>query len=383
MLVLDASARQALAACRALGRRGHEVGTAGYSGAELAGFSRYAARYHRLPDPAANGSAFGEQLDDVVRRHAYDVVIPTDDGTLERLGTVTLAAPSVPVVDAAWRRLTDKLELAELCRAAGVAYPKTFAPATQDDDAAALAAVGAPAVVKAARSASLRDGSVVAHSGALITTDVASARASLASLRSRGLRPLVQERIRRSDKVNLTIFRRGGTSEMRFVYRVLRDVPLTGGIAMALETMTPAGGDGAQAVAALERVCDDAGYEGVANGEFCRSADDGRLYLIEVNARLWGSTWFAERLGQRVVERGVRLALGLAPLPEVSYPVGRRFHHVPGELEWLLLQPRRARGLLELARTIRPWDVFEYQDGSDMGALARYAALKLRRRFQR
>jgi predicted ATP-grasp superfamily ATP-dependent carboligase len=318
-----------------------------------------------------------------VRRHGYEVVIPTDDATLERIGTLALPAPTVPRVDESWRRITDKRALLEICAAADVSYPRTFTPRAEEDDASVVEAARLPVVVKSPRSAALLDGSVVAHSGAFITSDAAAAHAAIRALRSRGLEPLVQERIRRSDKVNLTIFRRAGSSEMRFVYRVLRDVPLTGGIAMALETMDPTSPDGAEAVAALERVCDAAGYEGVANGEFCRSADNGKLYLIEVNARLWGSTWFAERLAQRVVERGVRLALGHDPLPEASYPVGRRFHHLPGEIEWLRLQPRRAAGVAALARTVRPWDVFEYQDASDLAAIGRYALLKARRRLGR
>ena len=149
---------------------------------------------------------------------------------------------------------------------------------------------------------------------------------------------------------------------------------------MATETIDRSTGVGSEAVDSLERVLDAASYDGVANGEFMQSADDGRLYLIEVNPRLWGSTWFAERLGQRVVERGIRLALGLDPLPDVPYSPGRRFHHLPGEAQWLWLHPEKRRAIRELAATIRPRDVFEYQDGSDALVVPRYAALRLARR---
>jgi predicted ATP-grasp superfamily ATP-dependent carboligase len=213
-------------------------------------------------------------------------------------------------------------------------------------------------VIKAARSAIASAAAVRHHEGAVVAKNIDQALAAAAALQRDGLVPIAQEFVHRREKINLSIMRRGGRSEMRFTYRVLRDVPLSGGIAMAAETISPVDGVGAAAVAALERVCDAAGYDGLANGEFCR-APDGRLHLIEVNPRLWGSSWFAERLGQRVAERGVRLALGLPSLPEVPYPVGRRFHHVAGELAWLRLHGARLEPVLELARTTRPTDVFD------------------------
>lgn len=374
VLVLDASARQALAAVRSLGRIGHEVGTAGYRGVELAGLSRYAARYHRLPDPRTDGEAFRGGLEREISTHAYDVVVASDESTLARFRVAPPPIPSYPAVDDVWVRLTDKLVLGEIAAGAGVGYPQTAAAA----DASARASIGDDVVVKPARSAEPQGDAVAAHVGATVTSDPAVAAQLVEQLEAAGLAPIVQQRIPRKDKVNLTVFRRGGVSEMRFVYRVVRDVPLTGGIAMATQTIDPHRGVGAAAVDALERVLDAAGYEGVANGEFVVD-ESGELVLIEVNPRLWGSTWFAERLGQRVVERGIRHALQLEPLPAVPYPVGKRFHHLPGELRWLALHPHKRAAALDLARSLRPRDVFEYDDWSDAGALARYALLRLRR----
>lgn len=374
ILVLDASARQALAAVRALGRLGHEVGAAGYRSVELAGLSRHATRYHRLPDPSTDGVAFGRALEREIEAHAYEVVVASDESTLARFRVAAPPIPSYPAVDDAWLGLTDKVFLAEIAAAADVGYPRTAEAA----DALERAAIGDDVVVKPARSAEPHGDRIAAHGGATVTSDPAVAAHMVEHLRTAGLTPIIQQRIRRKDKVNLTIFRRAKRSEMRFVYRVVRDVPLTGGIAMATQTIDPYGGVGAAAIDALERILDTAGYEGVANGEFVVD-ESGELVLIEVNPRLWGSTWFAERLGQRVVERGIRQALQLEPLPEVPYPVGKRFHHLPGEVRWLTLHPNKRAAALELARSLRPGDVFEYDDWSDAGALARYALLRLRR----
>jgi predicted ATP-grasp superfamily ATP-dependent carboligase len=373
VLVLDASARAALSACRVLGRAGHDVGAASSSATPLAGYSRFTSRSHQLPDAQSSEKSFENALSALVAGHGYEVLVIMDDATLARLRRIAPALPSFPSLGPGFDRLTDKIGLVDLSQDADVAYPTTFAASSEDELDEAIATVGLPVVVKGARSAVAASDGVYHHEGATVANDRATALAAFSDFRAEGLTPILQEFVHRREKINLSIFRRGGRSEVRFTYRVLRDVPLSGGIAMAVETIRPDRGIGAEAVSALERLCDAAGYDGLANGEFCRSPD-GRLYLIEVNPRLWGSTWFAERLGQRVVERGVRLALGLPSLPEVSYPPGRRFHHVAGELRWLRLQHSRFEPLRELLRTTRPWDVFDGDELSDLGPIIRYAA---------
>jgi predicted ATP-grasp superfamily ATP-dependent carboligase len=380
VLVLDADKRQALAACRGLGRAGHDVGAAGYQTSALAGWSRYTRRYHRLPSPRGATADFAAALRDITAAQGYEVVVAVEDPTVAALVEAGLDVPTVPRLGVGLERLVDKVVLGEIAAAAGVPYPPTEV-VDGSTLSGALERLGAPAVVKPARSAVALDGAVFHHSGAAVTPDLDSVAEAAEKIRRQGLVPIAQQRIDRADKINVTIFRRGGISEVRFPYRVLRDVPLTGGIAVALETVSAGEGIGAQAVAALELVCDEARYEGIANGEFCLSGRDGRLYLIEVNTRPWGSLWFAERLGQRVADRAVRHAVELPSEPSPPARAGRRYHNPAGELRWVRRHPSRRRPLLSVVRNTRPWDVFEYVDPADPLATLRYAAAKLSGRY--
>jgi hypothetical protein len=373
VLVVDASARQALAIVRALGRAGLEVGVAGYERTDLARDSRRATRSHRLPDPRGAGDAFHDSLDALLVRHGYEVVVATDDGTIARLRGRPPRVPCVPDLGAPLDALGDKVQLAGVAREAGVAYPETVAldAATDVDDA--LGELGLPIVVKASTSALVLDGRVLAHAGAVLATTAERARDAVAAVRGAGLTAIAQRRAERAEKIDVALVRRGGHSEVRLAYRVTRDVPLTGGLAVTLETVPAATGRGRGALEALERICSQVGYTGIANGEFCIAAD-GAITLIEVNARPWASMWFAERLGQRVAERCVRLAAGLEPLPPPPPPRRRRYHHVVGELQWAALHDRVAPRLAELVRTTRPWDVFEYDDLGDPWPILRHAA---------
>ncbi len=371
-LILDPWERPSLAACRALGRAdGYVLDVAGYDRRRLAGpaaVSRFVRRFHRIPDPAGPRAAFDDALRGLVAREGYDVLVATSDLTLARLSTLELPLPSFPDTGPAFCRLVDKVALEGLSRSAGVAYPTTRMIGPEDDVESIAAANPLPLIIKSARSASADEGGAAAAKGAQVCRTIADVLAAVAELRAAGLVPILQERVPFVDKLNAAVIRNEGRSEFRYAHRVLREAPAAGGMGVSLVTISPDSGAGAEAVEQLERICDAAGYRGLAQAEFYRSGQDGRLYLLDVNPRLWGSTWFAERLGQRLTERGVRFALGLAPIDQHPYRVGRRFH-AGGVLRWLADQEGTARGLLELVRTTRPWDVVEI-DPRDMKPLA-------------
>lgn len=375
VLVLDADSRTALAACRSLGRAGYEVATMTTFGGDLASHSQYVTRHHlRAPDVP-----LGSTIDELADRHGYDVAVAAKDFTIAELGAAPPMLPTVPFLGPALDRLNDKVGLASIAESAEVPYPATV---DLDRDAEAQSLVY-PAMVKAARSARvLDDGSIGELGGAVLARDRTEIEHAAARIRRHGLVPIAQNRVERTDKINVTILRRNDECEVRFPYRVLRDVPLTGGIAVSLETLPAREMPGIDAVAALERVCAEARYEGIANGEFCMTPGGG-LTLIEVNTRPWGSLWFAEQLGQQVMERAVRLALGEKALPAAQPASHARYHNVAGELRWARLHRRSGRALLGVAADLRPGDVYEYIDRADLSVVAWVALGKARRTWSR
>ena len=281
--------------------------------------------------------------------------------------------PCVPDVKADLDALGDKLALAGVARDAGVAYPETLVieGSTGPDDV--VHALGLPVVVKAATSALLVDGSVHAHAGAVLVTTAESLSDAAGAIRDAGTDAdrAATRRARREDRRRDRPARRTERGAARVSRRARR--PAHGRPRGHARDRPVGEGSGRDAIEALERVCAAAGYDGIANGEFCVGAD-GTTMLIEVNARPWASMWFAERLGQRVAERCVRLAAGIEPLPPAPPPRRRRYHHVVGELQWASLHDRVAPRIAELVARTRPWDVFEYDDLGDPWPLLRHAA---------
>lgn len=377
VLVLDAHLRQGLAACRGLGRSGLEVGAAAHTSAPISFFSRYVTRCHELPDPSAEGQVFGQALTEVIERHGYQAVVASDDPTLARLNWLALPIPTLPASGPAFSQLTDKFELMGIAERAGVDYPPTFRADSMDMLEFALDTIGFPVVLKADRSAVASADRVLYSKGATVAWTRDQARLVAASLAASEFRAIVQARVWTPDKMNVVVIRRGGVSEFRYAHRVLREIPRSGGVGITLMTVSPDGGDAAAPLAALERICDEAGYEGLVQAEFYVDRAAGRAWLIDVNPRLWGSTWFVEKMRMRVVEQAVSVALGEPRRPQSPYPVGRRFHHATTELLWFREQLSLPKAILEVIRDARRGDVFEYLDASDMRPLLVHATRHL------
>ena len=376
VLVLDAQTRQALAACRALGRAGFEVGAASVDRTALSRSSRHVTRFHHL-EPGLDG------IPGLVGQHGYEAIVICEDPTVALLAERSPPTATVPTLDASLGALVDKLRLAATASAAGVAYPQTIALSGHEDIRTAFDDLGAPMIVKSSRSAAVVDGISVHRSGARVVHDVGEAERAVDWIAGGGLTPVAQRRVDRADKVDVAVVRRGGTSEVRLAYRVLRDVPLTGGLAVAVESIRDDTGHGRTALDALERLLDTAGYEGIANAEFCVSAD-GSVTLIEVNTRVWASIWFAEALGLGVVERAVRHALGLpSPGSVPSVAPGRRYRNPAGEVDWILRHERRLGPLATVVRDLPRRAVLEYVDLTDPRPPLTLGLDKLRARVSR
>jgi predicted ATP-grasp superfamily ATP-dependent carboligase len=366
ILVLDPVHRYVLATVRGLGRAGWRVIVAGSEpkAVALAATSRYVESYHRIPDPWGEAAPVEAALSELVRRFDCKVVVPCSDGTIARLRDLDLGAPTVPRMDGGLDRLTDKVSLGLVCSEAGVIYPRTWST-----DNAETLPVEWPLIVKPRSTAVARPDRVVSRMGAFVAHDRGELDAAIAVLRSAGLDPIVQLRVERAFKVNVSIVRHAGHTSFRIAYRVLLEYPPEGGVAASVESLDPLHGIGARALEAAERVCDTAGYAGLANVEFY-GRNDGELCLIEVNTRVWGSIWFPEQLGLRPAERAVQEALGEPPELPAEYRAGRRFHRPLLEARWLLSRSPDRGPVRQLLSSVRPWDVFDMLSASDPMPLA-------------
>jgi predicted ATP-grasp superfamily ATP-dependent carboligase len=106
-----------------------------------------------------------------------------------------------------------------------------------------------------------------------------------------------------------------------FARRRLRMYPPDFGNSSCMVSIAPA--EVAEGVEAMERLVAHLRYRGIFSAEFKRDERDGRLKLLEVNARPWWYVEFAGRCGVDVVAMAYEDALGRPTPASPGYAVGR------------------------------------------------------------
>lgn len=337
VLVLDGRQRSALAAVRSFGRRGVAVLVADVNRGSLAGSSRYATQSLAYPDPYDKPELFVDWVSRTARRYRVDAVLPLTDVTTMVLVAKSPDLGAIPLLCAprkAYELCSDKAKLMELAESVGVTTPGAQCVYSVDELRRVLAGRAYPVVLKPARSKLWLDGRVVGTEVYIAHTyDQAIQYARQQSWL--GYAPCIVQNYVEGHGVGVFALYGSGRAQAWFAHRRLREKPPSGGVSVLSESVALT----APLRSAAERVLDAAGWNGAAMVEF-RVAADGTPYLMEVNARLWGSL-------QLAVDAGVDfpwllyLSTVATELPETAdYCTGVRLRWLLGDVDNLVIQLR-------------------------------------------
>lgn len=338
VLVTDGQERAALAAVRSLGRADFRVCVCSPFRRSLAGVSKFAHEERRVPDPMVSPDGFVEGVRELVGRWNIDVVLPIRDAALLPLlsDRNRLLGARIPFPDfAAYSRLSDKALVTEVGREIGLRIPRQriLRPGEALPDAGE-AEVGFPFYLKPSRS-------VVMTGGRMRTLPVVrvESRAALESrleeLPPEGYPVLLQEPIEGAG-TGLFLLRHEGRTLAAFAHRRIREKPPGGGVSVYRESISV----DPELLAASERLLDRFDWSGVAMVEFKRDLETGEAYLMEVNARFWGSLQLAIDAGVDFPALLLAVARGEDPEPVRGYATGVRSRWWWGEVDHLLARVR-------------------------------------------
>ena len=284
-LVLGSGTMAFLAVVRSLGRAGIEVHVAWFEEREPALRSRHIAAAHRIPAYAPGETAWKDELIRLMRREAFDLVIPCDDERglplaahreeLEREGRIAL--PAQEALDV----LSDKLATTRLARSLGVPVPdEVVVPGPADDRSALRERFALPVILKPPRSYLLED--LAEKRRVRRAHSWEEADLLLDDMLAEG--PVAIQELCRGVGIGVELLTQEGRPLLAFSHERLHE-PLEGG-GSSYRRGRPVSGellDHAVAVLAALR------YTGVAMVEFKCDPVTGRAVLLEVNARFWGS----------------------------------------------------------------------------------------------
>ena len=316
LIVEDGFQRGSLAAARALGGAGWQVGI-GSPQQGFAASSRSTWAWHRVPSPEDSEDGFIAAVRKAVDAGGYDVVFGAGDGEVlalsagrDELDAIFPYAPHEDVVCA-----FDKVELAESAARAGLSIPP---PALAED---------APVVVKPRRTTVNDPEGGPLRLRARVAQTPGEARAQVEYLESVGAEPLIQEYIE-GDLLAYVAVTDWDSRVITAVQQRTEEIwPRQSGGSIRART-EPVDQELAARIASL---LVDLRWFGIAQTQF-QVAPGRDPVLIDFNGRFYGSMALVLAAGTNLPAIWAALATG-RPLPEVEMPRdGVRYHWLESDL---------------------------------------------------
>jgi predicted ATP-grasp superfamily ATP-dependent carboligase len=349
VIVLDANQRSALAATRALGRRGVRVITADTTRETLAGASRYASGSFVYPSPYRAPGEFVERLATELAARAARIVLPMTEVTTHVLARdgAQLPGVSVPVgTFEALETLTDKRALQALAKQLDIPAPETRIVECPEQVRIATAGLAYPLVVKPYRSR-IWTGDRWRGAEVRYVSSPGELDSLTRSVDVFRMHPfLVQEYIDGHGAGVFALYDRGRASVF-FAHRRLRERPPSGGVSVLSESVSV----DPHMRELSQRLLDHVEWHGPAMVEFkvCR---DGRPYLMEVNPRFWGSLQLPIDAGVDFPWLAYQLARGQRLDVVTDYRIGARNRWLLGDLDCLYLSLKTRDSLRAKCRAV-------------------------------
>lgn len=386
VLILDANQRPALAITRSLGKRGIPVIVADETEQTLSGSSKYCSESFVYPSPYTQPESFLDVLIDESNKRNIKIIFPVTDITTYLLlkNREKLKAISIPFASFdAFEQLTNKCTLFKLAQELSIPIPYTYyvnkysslstltstsALDSFSTSTSALASLKFPVVLKPFRSR-------IPSNGKWISTSIAYAN-SLEELKGiietishfREYPFLIQEYVEGEGRGIFALYNHGKPITF-FAHRRIREKPPSGGVSVLSESLEV----NPKLKEYARRLFDYVGWHGVAMMEF-KVSKDGKPYLMEVNARFWGSLQLAIDSGVDFPWLLYEMAIGNSPQEVNGYKVGLRSRWLLGDLDHLYLKFKNNGRITSKFNTLI--DFFNFFDKRTKFEINRFVDLK-------
>ena len=303
ILVLDGEHKNALAIVRHIGKtKQYMIDVASYQKASITSFSKYVDRNFFITHPKKSQEKFMEELLELLKKNNYLVLIPVsftsfqicaaNKDRIRQFTHITIAE-------------TDKIMLAsskmatyEHARKTGVPFPETVIIQSLED--IENVKIDYPCVIKAPYEM----GKTVINYAHHRDEFIAKYKQICKVNHFTEVLPIVQKYID-GEGFGFFAYYQKGECKNWFVHKRLREYPVSGGVSTAAESFF----DG-KIVEYGKRMLDTLQWDGVAMVEFKQDKASGIYYLMEINAKFWGSLDLALKAGVDFPQMLIDEALG-------------------------------------------------------------------------
>lgn len=356
-IILDGNQRSALAATRALGKLKLVTYVGETHHNSLAASSRYCQQSLVYPDPASTPAEFIAWLAEIDKRWPGTVLMPMSDVTVplvlrSSFRNLRTALPSL----GAYEAVSDKLSLFRHATESGVRVPRTHAVTRQQIRMLDTLELRYPVVVKPRHSSTRTEQGVLKRTVKYARSREELSNVVAAMLKSDEEELLLQEYISGRGEGVFALYQ-GGDPKFFFAHRRLREKPPSGGVSVLCESVRLT----EPAVRAARKMLDPLNWHGVAMVEF-KVDEAGEPWLIEINARFWGSLQLAVDCGANFPEMLYQLARNGETTAPAGFKAGQRLRWLLGDIDNLYAtlksnaySPRLIDKVGAIARFIVPW----------------------------
>jgi predicted ATP-grasp superfamily ATP-dependent carboligase len=286
ILVLDGHSAAALAVTRSAGRAGHWVAVGANRGIfASAKLSRFCQACFDYPVSTDDAEAFVESVLEFVRSHAIDLVVPITDWTFgplsaqrDQFGNICRLA--VPATDS-WEATSDKHRTIQLAQSLGIEVPRTWLIETTSD-LPTLQDLSFPCVVKDRFSVRWSGGRAVLGSVAYAYSQ--NELESRVAERLRAVSDVLVQEFIGGVGIGFSCFAARGEVFLPFEWQRIREIDPRGSGSSCRKSVPL----DEQLVLLSGGLISKIGFQGIAMVEYKRTKE-GRLVLMEINGRPWGS----------------------------------------------------------------------------------------------
>jgi protein-tyrosine-phosphatase/predicted ATP-grasp superfamily ATP-dependent carboligase len=298
VLILGHGTRSFLSVIRSLGRKGIMVHAANSLPEDLALYSKYVAKYFLLP-PYSEPDRWKSEVNSIVEKEHYDLVIPTDDSPiilLQQIRSEIEKHSSVYLLDAYSFTITnDKLKTYSFCKSLGIRVPGYSTLSKDDDPGKILKKYNFPLILKPVSSFSVDN--LEKKNLVKIARNTDEFITILKTLLLHNPRVIVQEYFEGAGMgVEILAFRGeilAAFQHIRIHEKRIWGIRNIGGASTyrRSQPVDPFLIDQAQ------KIIRGMNYTGVAMLEFRKNFEKNESVLIEINGRFWGSLPLAVAAG--------------------------------------------------------------------------------------
>lgn len=328
IIIFDGETRSALAALRSLRARTIPVIVASHKKKALSFSSKYCTKKFVYPSPGTNRAAFLDFVAGYLKENQNVLCMTFTDTTTDALHT-GISQGLIPKnvffgpTKEQYMRATDKRVLATIASELGIPVPQEIQNFTIDS----VNTLKFPLIIKPARSVSWNGERAYKDTARFVTTPERCVEEYRALSKNVDRVPLLQKVIV-GDEYGVSLIAEHGEIRTLFAHKRLRSISPHGGASALRESIavTP------EMESIAQKLVRALNWNGVMMIELKHDTESGKLTLIEINARFWGSLFLAIRAGVNfpyLLYRAHQATLSSEPL---HYETGVRARHFVSDL---------------------------------------------------